>query len=320
MKKVICMLALLICIAVIAAGCGDMAEVKSPGEKLPENTEDSVGIEATPSASEEVTQPRQESGNEPAENQITFTEIVAVDNAECLIKITGIDSDNFWGYTLKVQLENKSADKTYMFSTTSTAVNGVECSSLFAEEVAPGKKANEEISFVGDELEENGIVDYTHIELTFRVYDSNDWTADEVALETVHVYPYGEDKAVKYVREAQPDDNVIIDNEYVTVIVTGYEDDEIWGYSANVYLVNKSDKNIMFSVDEASVNGFMADPFFAKSVSAGNCAFASISWSDTTLEENNITEIGEIEFILRAYDADDWLSDDFANETVTLNP
>ena len=67
--------------------------------------------------------------------------------------------------------------------------------------------------------------------------------------------------AVAFVREAQATDNVIIDNDYVTVIVTGYEDDEIWGYTANLFLLNKTDKTVMFSVDDASVNGFMADPF-----------------------------------------------------------
>lgn len=253
-------------------------------------------------------------------NELSFTEVVAVDNAECLIKITEIDPDNMWGFTLKAQLENKSDDKTYMFSVESASINGVQCDPFFASEVTAGKKSNEEIIFMSDELEENGVGDYTDIELTFRVYDSNDWTADEVARETIHIYPYGEDKAVKFVRETQVSDNVIIDNEYVTVIVTGYEDDEIWGYTVNLFLLNKTDKNVMFSVDDASVNGYMADPFYATSVSADKCAFSSMSWSDTTLEENNITNIEEIEFKFRAYNEDDWTSDDFANENITLNP
>ncbi len=54
------------------------------------------------------------------------------------------------------------------------------------------------------------------------MYDSNDWSADPVGKETIHVYPYGEENAVAFVREAQATDNVIIDNDYVTVIVTGY--------------------------------------------------------------------------------------------------
>lgn len=100
----------------------------------------------------------------------------------------------------------------------------------------------------------------------------------------------------------------------------GYEDDEIWGYTANLFLLNKTDKTVMFSVDDASVNGFMADPFYATSVSAGKCAFSSMAWSDTTLEENGITEVEEIEVLFRAYDADDFMGEDFANEVITLNP
>ncbi len=281
------------------------------------------GGETTPDTNDGTNPSQSESNNDEGktdENKVSFTEVVAVDNAECTIKITEIDPDNMWGFTLKAQLENKSADKTYMFSVESAAINGVQCDPLFATEVAAGKKSNEEISFPGEELEENGVGDYTDIELTFRVYDSNDWEADAVAKETIHIYPYGEDKATKFVREAQASDNVLIDNEYVTVIVTGYEDDEIWGYTVNLFLLNKTDKNVMFSVDEASVNGFMADPFYATSVSAGKCAFSSMAWSDTTLEENSITEIEEIEFKFRAYDEDDWSGNDFANETITLNP
>ena len=260
----------------------------------------------TTSSQEETTK-----GEETAENEITFTEMVAIDNEECAIKIIGIEADNMWGFTVKALLENKSADKTYMFSVETAAINGVQCDPFFATEVAAGKKSNEEISFTDDVLEENGITEYTDIELTFRVYDSNDWTADAVAKETIHIYPYGEDKAVNFVREAQDSDNVIIDNDYVSVIVTGYEEDEILGYTVNLFLLNKTDKNVMFSVDEASVNGFMADPFYATSVSAGKCAFSSMSWSDTTFEENSITEVETIEFKFRAYDEDNWSGDDF---------
>ncbi len=239
---------------------------------------------------------------------------------QCTIKITGIEPDNMWGYTIKALLENKSADKTYMFAVETASINGVQCDPFFATEVAAGKKSNADISFTDDTLEENGITTYTDIELAFRVYDSNDWSADAVAKETVHIYPYGEDQATKFVREAQPSDTVILDNDDVSVIVTGYEKDEIWGYTVNLFLLNKTDKNVMFSVDEAFVNGFMADPFYAASVSAGKCAFSSMAWSDTTFEENGITEVETIEFQLRAHDNDNWSGDDFANESITLNP
>lgn len=149
------------------------------------------GGEATPDASDDApasSQNEESTENDNTENQIVFEEVVAIDNAECAVKITEIDPDNMWGYTLKAQLENKSTEKTYMFSVESASINGVQCDPMFASEVAAGKKANEEINFSTDTLEENGIVEYTDIELTFKVYDSNDWSADPVGKETIHVY------------------------------------------------------------------------------------------------------------------------------------
>ena len=251
---------------------------------------------------------------------LTFSEMVAIDNEECTVKITEIDPDNIMGFTLKAQLENKSTEKTYMFSVESGAINGVECDPLFAVEIAAGKKSNNEINFLNDNLKKNEIGDYTDIELTFRVYDSNDWTAEPVAKETIHIYPYGEDRAVKFVRSPQPNDNVIIDNDSVTVIVTGYEEDKIWGYKVNLFLINKTDKNVMFGVNEASINGFMADPLYATTVSAGKCAFSSMSWTNRVLEDNGISAVEKIEFKFRIYDSDDWTLSDIVNETITLKP
>lgn len=245
-----------------------------------------------------------------------FEEITVVDNEECTIKITGIDSESLWGYTLNAYLENKSPDKTYMFSIKSAAINGVQCDPLFATEGAPGKKSNNDISFTVT----NDIGDFTDIEMAFRVYDSNDWAADAVAEETAHIYPYGKDRATIFERDPQSTDNTIIDNEYVSVIVTGYEIDDIWGYTVNLFLINKSDKEVMFSVSDASVNGYMADPFYAASVMPGKCSFSSMAWSDSVLEENSISEVEEIEFSFRAYDSSEFTSEDFANEMITLNP
>lgn len=277
----------------------------------------------TPQGVESGNNQQGESSDNPGKtetNKITFTQLTVVDNDQCTIKITGIDEDNFWGYALKVQLENKSTDKTYMFSLESAAINGLVCNPLFATDVAAGKKANEEITFFDSDLEALGEEEITDIELSFRVYDSNDWMAENVAEQTVHVYPYGQDKAVKFVREPQTTDKVIMDNEYVTAIVTGYRKDDIWGYSVDLFLVNKTDKEVMFSVSDASINGYMADPFFATSVTPNKCAFNSITWFNSTLEENGITEVEEIEFQLKVDDANDWLAEDFANEKVLLNP
>ena len=85
-------------------------------------------IETTKNNSEETSSSQNEdaidnSKNNEEENkeeidkadEISFTEVVAVDNDECAIKITGIDPDNLWGFTLKAQLENKSLHYTTLY-------------------------------------------------------------------------------------------------------------------------------------------------------------------------------------------------------------
>jgi hypothetical protein len=253
----------------------------------------------------------------PAEDQISFNGNVVVDNAECSIKITAVEYSKSSGLVLKTQFENKSNNKVYMYSVDSAAINGVMCDPFFATEVAAGKKANKNINFYASKLEEIGIEKCTDIELTFRVYDSDDWSADNVAFTTVHIYPYGEDKAEKYVRPSEPSDVILVDNEYVTVTAIGYNDGT--GFEIGLFLLNKTDKDVMFSVDDASLNGFMIDPFFAKSVLPGKCAYGTLYWSSSQLEENNITDVEEIEFKMKAYDYNDWLSDPFAEEIITLH-
>ncbi len=251
-----------------------------------------------------------------------FEEVVVVDNEECAIVIKDVDPDDMWGYTLKAQLENKSADKTYMFSAKSASVNGVMSDPFFATEIAPGMRANKDITFDMDDLEDIGIKaeDVSDIELNFRVYDSDDWSADPVYEDVSHVYPLGEDNATAYERQAQDTDEVLVDNDMVTAIVTGYRVDEIWGYMVDIFLVNKTDSTVMFSVGDAAVNGYMADPYFANSVDPGKCAFESISWDNSTLEENDITEVEKINFTLRAYDDEDFAKDDYVNQPVALTP
>lgn len=276
------------------------------------------GETSEPSAEHE--EQLQSSEEAQMQKEIVFEEMTAVDNEACSVVLTGLEPDNLWGYTVNALLENKTSDKTYMFSLESASIDGVQCSDLFASEVAAGKKSNEDISLSDSELKENGVTDFSDIELSFRVYDSDDWSADAVARETIHIYPYGEENAVVFEREAQPEDVVLVDNEDITMILTGYEEDEIWGYTANLFLVNKTDKNIMFSVDDTSINGYMVATYFASTVYAGKCEFTSISWYDSELEENGITDVEEIEMNVRVYDEDNWDAEDIFNEIITLNP
>ncbi len=311
-----CLIALVLLLCLCLSACGGSESEKEETGSGEENIVSAEMEEETAGMETETVQENGSAGLTEAE----FEEITVLDNEECAIKVTGLDPDNFWGYTVNVCLENKSEEKNYTFDVWDAAINGVECDPLFAYTVTAGLKSNNEVSFTTSTLEENGITEFTDIEITFRVYDSDDWFADDIARETVHIYPYGEENKSVYVRQPQETDTVLAENEFISATVIGYDPDGFWGYTLELYLENKTDEGVMFSIDNAAVNGYMIDPFWASSVAAGKSAFASVEWSESSLESNGITEVESIQFDLDVYSTEDWLADDYFNGTVTWNP
>ena len=248
-----------------------------------------------------------------------FEETVLVDNEDLLFKITAIENNSIWGYTLKAQIENRT-DKDLMFSLNDVSVNGYMCDPYFAITVTSGMKANKDISFSKDSFDTIGIQEVTDIDFELRVYDSNDWSKDPVLAETFTLYPMGKEAVKEYPRESQEGEIVLFDNEHCTMIITGFHQEGVWGYTAEVYLVNKTDNTLMFSVGEAAINGFMCNPYFATSIAPGKRSITAISWTKTALEENGITEVEKISLPIRVYDANNWNAADLVNETFEVKP
>ncbi len=315
MEKKILAITIAAAFAVSLAACGS----SSSGTKESESVETaSAEEEAAEVEIVETEEAAPDSEQSEGKNTITFEEQTVIDNDECAITITGIKADSSGKYTVSMNLENKSSDITYMFAVEDAYVNGVCNDPFFATEVAPGKQSNNSLTF--SSMQDYGISEFTDIEIMFHVYDTDDWMADAVVRDTIHLYPYGEEASTVYERESQGDDIVLVDNDYVSAVVVGFEEDSIWGYTMNLFLENKTDSEVMFSVDNCSVNGYMADPFFASSVAAGKCKYTSMSWSSSTFEENGIEDVTEIEFTFQAYNDEDYSADDYVNETITLNP
>lgn len=268
--------------------------------------------------SQTTTAPPSSSASEQLE-QYKFQEIILVDNENLMFKVTDVVNDTVWGYSLKVQIENRT-DKDLMFSLNDVSVNGFMYDPFFAVTVTSGMKANKDISFGTDGFEEIGIQDVTDIQFELRVYDSNDWSSDPLIEDIFTIYPKGEDAAKEYPRENQESDIVLFDNENCTMIVTGFDPDSIWGFSVKVYLVNKTDDTLMFSVGDAAVNGFMCNPYFAVTVAPGKQCITNISWTKSALAENKITQVESLSLPIRVYDAEDWSEEDLVNETFTVTP
>ena len=282
------------------------------------------------------------------EKEITFTEQVVADNEECKITITGIEGNDKQGYLyLNTLCENKSSDKTYKFTLDSAAVNGVSLPTFnvgfYWLVLAPGEKRNEKINLSDVFFNYNDIGDYTDIELVFQVREVDEdgfSNANVLERKTVHIYPYGEDKAAEFVREAQPSDKVILDNEYATVIFGECNEKfkEKMGseyYHFEMFVINKTDKPLFIvgGYKSFSVNGQEASSSWSAEVDGGKCSFSTMHFSKEDLEKTGIKDyedFEEIKFILKIYDfniddygfLDSTCGDDnlLGEYEITLNP
>ncbi len=114
-------------------------------------------------------------------------------------------------------------------------------------------------------------------------------------------------------------ETVIVDDENCTFTITAIEENN--GYTWDVYLENKTDKNLMFSLDMVSLNGFMCDPYWATTVTAGMKSNDEINWYSSTLSESGVADtVTAAEFELRIYDSDDWSADSLVDAVYTVYP
>ena len=69
------------------------------------------------------------------------------------------------------------------------SVNGFMCDPFWAQSVAAGKKSNSSLSWLSSSFEENGIELVEEISFTLRVYDSDDFLAEDVFEKAFTIHP-----------------------------------------------------------------------------------------------------------------------------------
>lgn len=302
---------------------GDSAATEEIEEAVEEEEEEET--EAAEETEEEEDADAEEDVSDAQE--ITFESLTAVDNDDCSIVITGITADSDWGFTVDLELENKT-DGELTFSLDDSYVNSLYYGVSLYENVTAGNSAvttlefndTEALLYDGvDDVEEIGLGDVTDIALVFDVFNED---YDDVANETTHIYPYGQENASSYVRDSADTDTVLADTDDFALTVIGCEYDSDWEeYNIMVYIENKTDETLNYTVYDASVNGYMCSPYWGTYIAGGCSAYDTVSWYAEDLEEIGITdpesEIESIELELEIY-TDSY--EDIYDETVTLNP
>jgi hypothetical protein len=243
---------------------------------------------------------------------------VLIDDENVYVELKSIEPDSIGGYTWKMNLKNRT-DKTLMYSMENTSVNGVMIDPFWAEEVAPGKEANSDVSWSTSDFENNGIDQVTEVSFTLHVYDSEDFETD-YADQDFTIYPLGEDAAQNNTREAGENDVTLFETDQCAMRVTGVDPNGDMGYTLDVTLINNTDQDVYFSVENASINGIMCDPFWASEVAAGKSSNTEISWATDTLSEAGLdaSSVTTIDLPVRVSASDDFTADAIMDQTFTL--
>lgn len=91
------------------------------------------------------------------------------------IVIKGLaEDDSIFGPSIVTYIEN-TGDKDVTVQTRDVSVNGFMVEAVFSCDVVAGKRAVDTITFMESDLEENGITTIENVELSFHVFDFDDW-------------------------------------------------------------------------------------------------------------------------------------------------
>ena len=90
------------------------------------------------------------------------------------IVVRGLVEDSIMGPGIVVYIENNS-DIDFTVQTRDVSINGFMADPIFSADVLAGKRAVDTITFLSSDLEENGITSIDSVELSFHIFDMEEW-------------------------------------------------------------------------------------------------------------------------------------------------
>jgi len=268
---------------------------------VPSSENDKLPVSNQSSAPSEVksTTP-QESQSIPI-SDVSLEEQLIFEKDGVRITVKGLASDDFWGPGVKVLVENNSPQNITV-QTRNCSVNGLMQEPIFSCDVAAGKKANDTIQFTDAQLETAQISVISNIEFSLHIFNSDTWddimNSDIVTLNT---------SATGYVQTYNDKGFTVVDTGNINIIVQKLNSaDSFWGSDVYVYAENNTDADLTIQTRDVSINGFMVEPIFSCDIAAGKKAYDTITFMETDLQDNSITDITELELKFSIFDSDSW--------------
>lgn len=239
----------------------------------------------------------------PENNPITIPESILFEQNGVRVTAKEYITDPIWGNGIKLLIENDS-EKNIGVSCNYLVVNNYMMPCFFSTTVASGKKANEVLYLSSDDMKKAGITDVGEINIEFYVFNSEtymtEFVVDEISIKT--------SAFDSMIVQAADDGKEVYNSNGIRIVAKYVEEYTLWGAGVVLYIENTSAENIIVQCDNLSVNGFMITPFFSCTVNAGRMALSEITLMQSELEENDISNVEEIELVFNLVDAKSYMT------------
>lgn len=323
MKKLICVFLAIVMLLGLTACGKDKTETTEPekADMTATETVDDV-TDVTEETEETDVQESTESSEElPEFDQSAVIETtVILDQDSIKVTATALEYDDY-SANLKLSLENNS-DKTLTFSTNTLGFSGNSINGFmipdgyFNSEIAPGKKANETVTFSYDYLQLFGINEIADIVLGIRVtdedYNETIYPDCQVKTSIADSYTYDNTSYQKAISSTAVQKALGLTSTYFTTDVL-YDADDIQIVSGTLML-NKNDEKMLLLeavnsgtemknmvVAGLSVNGLTVydGNWSSTTISSGKCGVISVNLNDVFNEQYwevyGLTDISSID-------------------------
>lgn len=252
-----------------------------------------------------------DNGKTPTGSDVTIKEQVLLNQSGVKITAKSLDFDDLFGPVIRVLIENNSG-KNITVQARNVSVNGYMVEPIFSADVSNGKKANDGITIMQDELDRLGIKTIADVEFNFHIFESdsydNYFDSKPVVIKTsaADTYKYSYDDSGKPLYNANG----------LKIVYKGVDtSDEIFGPRLMVYLENASGKDICVQVRNVSVNGYMMEPIFSVDLPSGKHAVSGITFMEEDLSKSGISKMQTVELSFHVFN---WNSGDTVFDTASI--
>lgn len=265
--------------------------------------------EQTTSSTTEEKQDEQIELGESGERILEGTGTLYEDEALSLT-LRKAEIDSLSDYNWSVTLVNRS-DEDLIFTVDNVYVNNVLFDPNWAVKVEVGDSLDDNLIWSSPEMTARDITEVTRVDLTLRVTSES---GKEYARVDLTNYPSGRSADFTRSRSAQTTDITVLDNESYQVLIVGDDADNRWGFALELYLDNRTEKTVVFSAENVTVNGAASDPQWRCELPAGKRAYSEAVWFDADLNDEDVSTIG-FDLVIR-----DTNGNVLTRQSVTYNP